>query len=216
MMITADIREKNSLVISELVHLGVSVEFSHLGVGDFILSDELAIERKTIDDFIASIIDKRLLNQLSNLKNNFKKSLLILEGIDEQDIYINKRKIHENAVRGMILSVITDFDVPIIFTKDYKDSAKFLYLLAKKQENPPRETSLKFKKKAFNLSEQQQFFIEGFPGIGPSLSKELLDKFKTIKNIINANSEDLKNIKGLSINKIENVTRIINADYKSS
>lgn len=216
MRIIADKREKNSLVISELVSLGVSVEFNHLEVGDFVISDDIALERKTVNDFISSMLSKRLLKQLSNLKSNYRKPLLIIEGIDEQDLYENNFKIHENSVRGMILSSILDFGVSVIFTKDYNDTAKFLYLLARKQEIPSRETSLKMKRKAANLAEQQQFFVEGFPGIGPSLSKNLLKEFKTIKKIINAEPEELEKIKKLDKNKRENIKRIIETDYKSS
>ena len=216
MKIIVDKREKNSLVISELVELGVQVDFRHLEVADFVLSRDIMIERKTIDDFMNSMMNKRLLSQLSNLKSNCKKPLLIIEGIDEQDLYENGRNIHENAVRGMILSTIFDFGIPVIFTKDYKDSAKFLQVLIKRQEKPSKEISLKFKKKALNLSEQQQFFIEGFPGIGPSLSKKLLSEFKTVKNIINAKENDLEKIKRLDKNKITNMKRIIDFYYKSS
>jgi len=216
MRIIVDKREKNSLVISELVDLGVQVDFNHLEVGDFVLSSDIIVERKTIDDFMSSMMNKRLLNQLSNMKLNCKKPLLIIEGIDEQDLYENGRNIHENAIRGMILSIIFDFGIPIIFTKDYKDSAKFLHLIVKRQEKPDREISLKFKKRAINLSEQQQFFIEGFPGIGPSLSKKLLSEFRTVKNIINADSIDLEKIDRLDKNKISQMKKITDTYYRSS
>ena len=61
--ITADLHEKNSLVAAELVSLGVNVEFKHLKVADYLIGDA-AIERKTISDFISSMINKRLLRQL--------------------------------------------------------------------------------------------------------------------------------------------------------
>ena len=40
---------------------------------------DLAIERKTGHDFLNSIIDKRILNQLITLKENFPLQLLIIE-----------------------------------------------------------------------------------------------------------------------------------------
>ena len=65
--IIVDIREKNSLVASELVSLGCEIEFRHLEVGDYI-SGNTIIERKTYSDFIGSMINKRLLRQLENLQ----------------------------------------------------------------------------------------------------------------------------------------------------
>ena len=61
--VSVDIREKNSLVPSVLGKLGAEVEFSTLKVGDYIVKD-FVIERKTISDFISSMINKRLSKQL--------------------------------------------------------------------------------------------------------------------------------------------------------
>lgn len=190
--IIADRREKNSLVIAELFELGLDVELKHLLVADY-LAGEIAVERKTINDFVSSMLSKRLMMQLIELKQNYPKQLLIIEGIEEQDLYVSHLhpNLHPNSIRGMILSVETDFGIPILFTKDYKDTAIFLKLLATKQ---PKPISLIAKKHAFNVSEQQQMIIESFPGIGPTMAKALLKKFKTIKAIINASEEQLKKI----------------------
>ena len=40
------------------------------------------------------------------------------------------------------------------------------------------------------------YIIEGFPGIGPTTARKLIEKFKTIKNIINASKEELEEILG--------------------
>jgi len=60
MKLIADLHEKNSLVAAELIELGVDVEFKHLKVADYIIGN-VAVERKTISDFISSMINKRLL-----------------------------------------------------------------------------------------------------------------------------------------------------------
>ena len=158
MQIIADKREKNSLVIAELVAQGVSIDLRQLQVADYLISNEIAIERKTVNDFVSSMLTRRLLKQLIDLKENYSKPLLIIEGIEEQDLYISKRhpNLHGNAIRGMILSILLEFGIPIIFTKDYIDTANFLTLLAKRQEKPSKEISLKAKRKAFSLAEQQQ------------------------------------------------------------
>jgi len=131
--ITADHHEKNSLVISELVDLGIDIEMKHLPVADFLVNG-VAIERKTISDFLSSMINKRLVRQLEEIKQ-YPKSLLIIEGIDEQELYndCNHEGINANAIRGFLLSILLGFQVPIIFTKDYADTARFISVLAKKE-----------------------------------------------------------------------------------
>ena len=186
--IIVDIHEKNSLVVSELVSLGADIEFKSLEVGDYIAQDVI-IERKTASDFLSSMISKRLQNQLIGLKQH-EKSILIIENFDERyDTNINT-----NAIRGFIMSVLLNFKVPIIFTEDYQDTAHYLYILGKHKEN--QEISLRAKRHSLNKKQQLQFILEGFPGIGPSKAKKLIEKFKTIKNIINASEQDLQEILG--------------------
>jgi Fanconi anemia group M protein len=214
-MIIIDSREKNSLVISELVEQNISFEFRQLQVADYVIGN-IAIERKTISDFISSMLSKRLLRQLIDL-GQYPKKLLIIEGFDEQELYGDNDKssgINPNAIRGMLLSTVLKFQVPIIFTKDYADTAKFLILLEKRQEKGEKDISLRVRRKTSNIYDQQQMILEGFPGIGPSTAKALLKKFKTIKAIINANEKDLVKAR-LNKNKIAAMKKIIETKYKS-
>ena len=191
--IIIDTREKQSLVASELVHNGCEIKFKQLKVGDYIVKNTL-IERKTVSDFIGSMVSGRLRKQLKNMQK-VKNKILLIEGIDEQELYHPESNINENAIRGFLLSIILNYKIPIIFTKNYEDTAKFLVVLAKKQEKE-RELGINTKPRATSVKEQLQFIIEGFPGIGPKNAKKLLNEFKTIKNIINIPIEDLKKIIG--------------------
>jgi|TARA_Y100000310_G_scaffold342756_1_gene447292 Fanconi anemia group M protein len=187
--IIVDHREKNSLVISELVSLGLEIEFKQLKVADYLVNDT-AIERKTIFDFISSMKNKRLVNQLEEIQQ-YKSRLLIVEGIDEQELYSDSDErigMHPNAIRGFLLSILLKYKVPIIFTQNYEDTAKFISVLSRKKEKEP---SLNVTKKTFNKKELKQFIIESFPGIGPMTAKKLLKKFKTIKEIVDASQEEL-------------------------
>lgn len=205
--IIADHREKNSLVISELIANNIQVEIKNLPVADF-LAGNIAIERKTISDFLNSMINKRLSQQLIELKQ-YPQQLLIIEGIDEHELYndTEKQGIHPNAIRGFLLDILLKYQVPIIFTKDYADTAKFLLVLLKKSgEN---NLSLRAKKKAKTPKEQLQFILEGIPGIGPKTAKKLLKKFKTIKNIINTPADELKKL----IGKKADIFQLLDKNY---
>ena len=193
--IIIDYREKNSLVVSELVSLGLDTELKELKVADYLVKD-IAIERKTVSDFITSMKNRRLLNQLEELKQ-YENRLLIVEGIDEQELYTDSEDwigMHPNAIRGFLLSILLKHKVPIIFTKNYEDTAKFIAVLSKRKTN--NEMPLNIKKKTLDKKEQLQYIIESFPGIGPKTAKKLLSKFKTIKNIINASEEELREVIG--------------------
>ena len=205
--VVIDYRERNSLVISELVSLGMETEIKELKVADYLLKG-VAIERKTVSDFINSMISRRLLRQLEEL-SQYPERLLIIEGIDEQELYTDLEEgvgMHPNSVRGFLLSILLRYKTPIIFTKNYKDTAKFLAVLARRK---PKELPLNVKKKSLNSKEQLQFIIEAFPGIGPKTARKLLKKFKTIKDIINTPLEELKK----EIGKKAEIFRLIDKEY---
>jgi ERCC4-type nuclease len=208
-MIIVDYREKNSLVISELARLNIESNFQELKVADYIVN-EVAIERKTISDFISSMLNKRLFRQLEELQQ-YPNRLLILEGIDEQELYSNDDEeeiqgVHPNAVRGFLLSILLRYKVPIIFSKDAEDTAKFISVILKKKT---KEASLNVSKKSFNKKERLQFILEGFPGIGPKTAQKLLKEFKTLKNIMNTAIEEIEKV----IGKKAEIFRIAGENY---
>jgi len=206
--IIVDFREKNSLLISELISYNIKVEFRQLPVADYIIGD-LAIERKTVSDFISSMINKRLFKQLEEIQQ-YPSKLLMIEGIDEQELYNeNLEGVSSNAIRGFILSILLKYHVPILFTKNYEDSAKFILVLLKKKD---KEHSIHAKKRAQSPSEQLQFILEGFPGIGPSTARKLLEKYHTLKEIINTPLDQLKQ----DIGKKAEVFRLFTENYNSS
>lgn len=210
--VIVDYREKNAMIIPELISMGISVEIKELKVADYLING-VAIERKTVMDFINSMKTGRLTKQLEELKQ-YETRLLIIEGIDEQELYSEATLedgkqigMHPNSIRGFLLSILLNYKTPIIFTKDYSDTAKFFSVLSKKEA---REAPLKVSKKTLDKKEQIQYILEGFPGIGPKTAKKLLKKFGTIKDILNAPEEELKKEIG---KKAENILRIINQKY---
>ncbi len=187
--IVVDTRESQSLISANLIEQKANISHELLEIGDYLINDTI-IERKTFQDFIASIIDKRLIEQLKEMKK-YPNHFLILEGFYYN---YNDFNIHANAIRGMLLSITNDFDIPIIYTENEKDTATFLILTAKRYERKKTENSLRQTKTAKTKEEQKQFIIEGFPGIGPKTAKILLKKFETLDKIFNLNENKLKTI----------------------
>ena len=200
--IVIDTREKQSLIATNLFREKVNVDFEKMDIGDYLIG-EVVVERKTFSDFINSMISKRLQEQLINLKK-YEKNILIIEG------ELKNSKIHENAIKGMVLSIILDFKIPIIFTKDEKDTADFLIRIAKRLEKEKnRDFSIRHLKNQKNITQQKQFILEGFPGIGPSISKRLLEKFGSLKEIFNSDIEKLKDIEKFDENKIKKFKELL-------
>lgn len=208
--IIIDHRELKTPVAKHLYEQ-VQLDTQQLQVGDFILSNEVVVEKKLTKDFTASLLDGRLFTQAVELKRNFTKPLIIIEGNIEE---LYERNISPNAIKAAMISLIMDYQIPIIFSSDPEDTANILTTIAKREQiDNKKEISLRGSKKAFSLAEQQQFLVEGFPSIGPSLAKNLLKHFKSVKNIVNASVEDLQEVEKVGEKKAETIRRIIDGEY---
>lgn len=187
-IVSVDFREKNSLVPSYLLELDYQVNFVSLPVGDYIVNN-VAIERKTVQDLKNSIIDKRIFTQMKELKQ-YPLNLMIIEG-KENVIYEIKEN---NFVLGFILSASLEYDINIIYSNNEKETANYINLLAKKKSKA--NISINPKKISLNLNEQKRYILESFPNIGPSKAKALIEKFGALNNIFNASEEEVKSILG--------------------
>ena len=201
--IIVDTREKQSLIAANLLEKKANIKFEKLEIGDYLIEDTI-IERKTFQDFVGSMINKRLTEQLREIKK-YPKHFLIIEGFHYN---YNKFNTHENAIRGILISIATDFQVPIIYTENEEDTANFLILVAKKYEKPKQQISIRPSKTLKTIEEQKQFILEGFPEIGPIAAQSLLEKFPTLQTIFNATEEQLKQI-GLDDNKIKKFLKLL-------
>ena len=96
-----------------LLQSGINVERKQISPGDYVLSDEYAIERKTINDFFSSLFSGRLFEQVERLKNTYRKPLLLLEGDLSEGLQDRK---NTRAFWGALLRIEMDWEVPVITT----------------------------------------------------------------------------------------------------
>jgi len=199
--IIVDIHEKNSFILANLIESGAETEVKSLEIGDYIIGD-IIIERKTMQDFISSMLSRRLLEQLKNM-TQYENKLLIIEGKNR-----NETNINPNAIKGMILSISLGCKIPVISTENEKETADYLFLLAKQKAKQKAEISL-HSRIPKTKSEQKKYILESFQGIGPLTAEKLLKKFGTIKNIISTNQEELEK----EIGKKAEIFKIIDENY---
>lgn len=147
----------------------LTIEQKELHIGDYQISEDIIFERKTWDDLYSSIIAGRLFNQLKDLKNNFKKPCIILEGTPGE---LHSGQI--NVVRSVLLSIALGFQVPIIPTIDDIETAQTIGRAVERLNRPSnRVIPLQHRPKPKDPLEQEQFIWESFPMIGPVLARDL-------------------------------------------
>ncbi|MCF7866522.1 DEAD/DEAH box helicase [Candidatus Woesearchaeota archaeon] len=208
--IKVDYREKGSQVIKELLDLKVNINLESMQLGDYQLSEHVIVEYKTVKDFVDSIIDGRLLSQAKELKQ-FYKPLIIIEGTD--DIY-SQRRIHPNAIRGMLAALTIGLRIPLIQTRNAKDTAGLLRQIAKREQSTDEKDWQMHTTKPINDKEIQEYIISSIPDIGPRLAPALLKHFKTIKAIANASLEELQEVELIGKIKAKKIKELMDKEYE--
>jgi len=213
-LIYADKMERSK--ISDILKnkFGCTIEEKKLEVADYLLSDEVAIERKTTDDFISSIVDGRLFKQMSDMKNNFEKPVLIIEG---DSIFDSKRKIHPNAILGAIASIAIDFSIPMLWAKNQIETADLLYAIAKREQlENNKSVCIRGKRKTRSMNQQQEFLIAGLPKISTTTAKKLLKHFSTPESIFNADENELQKVSGIGKELAKKIREMLEKEYEKS
>ncbi len=207
--IVADYREKNSQPLKILADRGFTIELSKLEVGDYLLSSDVVVEYKTVQDFVDSIIDGRLLGQAKNLKQ-YPRPLIIVQGME--DIY-GVRKISHKAIQGMIAAITVSYGIPLLQTKNSKETADILEVISERENASGITPFTAHSAKPLTKKEQQEYIVASLPGIGGTLNKPLLKEFKTIKRIINADEEELKKVELIGPKKAKTLKELFEEEW---
>ena len=134
--------------------------------------------------------------------------ILIIEG---ENLF--SRGFHENSIYGALASIISDYKIPVIFTRDSRETAKLLEFLIKREYSPREEVAIR-KKKPMSDVERQRYIIESLPNVSATLSKRLLKHFKSIKNVVNAEIGELIQVKEIGRKTAEEIYYIVNKKYQ--
>lgn len=208
--IIVDHREYRSNVIRNLALKGVSIEPQQLDIGDYVLSSRIGVERKSVDDFLESLIDGKLFKQIAQLRDTYSRPMLILEG----ENLLTKRNINHNAIFGSLASITVDYGIPVLNTKDSQETADLLNIIAKReQREEKKEIAVRGEKTLMSIKERQQFIIEGLPNVSAVIAKRLLTHFGSIKDIANATEEELMKIRGIGKNIASDIIKLLNTNY---
>ena len=208
--IVIDERERKSGIPKLLRAIGVNVEVKTLPIGDYIVSHETVVERKSIHDFISSIFDGRLFDQCNRLKEHFKFPIILLEGnVDEIE------SITENPLvfYGALSTIAVDFKIPVIPTPNASHTAKLLVSLSSRKESI-KGPLLKKIKKSNDIQKQQLIVLCSLPGIGEKTAIRMLEKFGTPLKALSSSTKDLAKIPGLGESRAKKIKKMLQEKSK--
>jgi len=208
-LIYVDCRETIG-IIENLRNLGARVEVKSLDAGDFILSGDVVVERKTIDDFTKSIMDGRLFKQIIAMRDAYRRPIMILQGELRDAVGIG-----ESAFFGAIASIVSDFQVPIIISHDEEETSKMIYHIARREQMEiKKEVRVREGKKPFSIDEIQRYIVSGIPSIDAILADRLLKELGSVERVFTASEEELKRVKGIGDKLAKRIRELSKAKYE--
>jgi len=212
--IIVDCREASTAakIVKGLIERGVKVKTATLEKGDYILSDQCAVERKTVTDFVYTLTRRYLFEQLFRLKDAYPKSLILLEGY--LPIIYKFSHIQPAAIWGAMFNLAKN-GVALVNTSSYKETIDFLYVAARQEQlAEKRIPTVHPFKKTDTLSDAQVFLVASLPNIGREKATAILKTYQTPLNALINVDDWSKTVHGLGPVISNKVKEVLNTPYK--
>jgi Fanconi anemia group M protein len=211
--IIVDSREASSAakIVKGLVERGVNVRNETLEKGDYILSDECAVERKTVNDFVYTLTRRYLFEQLFRLKDVYPNSIILLEGY--LPIIYKFSRIQPAAVWGALFNLAKN-GIAIINTASQKETIDFLHAAARQEQIIEKRTpTVHAFKKCETLTDSQVYFVASLPNIGREKALTLLKSYQTPLNALINVDDWSKTVHGLGPVISNKVKEVLNQPF---
>jgi len=202
--IISNYREKPSGIPGLLSQDGAEISIAQLKTGDYIINQELVVERKSAEDFIQSLVSNRLFAQCARLVKSGLRPFLLLEG----DPFQTAHRIDPQAVKGALLSVIASWQIPVIHSKNHEDSTDILLMLGRQSLQHIQVVRLNSYKPK-RIKNQRLRFLQGLPLTGPVLALRLYEHFRSIERIVNADEKELRTVEGIGKKAAEKIREFV-------
>ena len=197
-----------------LAEMGIAVlpiEEDEGNVDRYILGKRLAVERRTGGGFLKGIMEKTLFTSAIYLREHFAIPVLIIEG----KVNYEYSMFDPQAVRGALTAMMLEYGINVLCTADVAETVELIAMMARQEQIGIPEISLIPKRKAGDLPDMQRRVVEMLPGCGMVMARELLQRFATVKGIMNATVEELREVRGIGARKAAQMHKVLNAEYES-
>ena len=229
MELIIDSRENSdfsSEVISTANRINVLNKKEFLEIGDYVIGDA-CFEAKSAQDFLQSIMNKRIWTQVDNMDKNYNNSFVVVYGTAEKAVvkvmkYIKldsnqSRQQMKNKLmlqfRGAIGRLRLDYGINVIWRDTVEDAAEELVTLAKMipvQRNIITPTTLK----RVATHDVRVDMLTTIKGISNTKAEELLKEYGCIMEIGDCKPSEITIIKGIGKTVADRILNILNSEEK--
>lgn len=217
-----DSRETSSLyeyVESEASRLNILTEKQWLEIGDYVYSD-VCFEAKSTIDFLQSIINGRLWNQIDNMDRHFEHSIVIIHGSLHQAMvypkYV-KMQISEELLRnkfyGGIGKITLDTDCKLFWVEGPQKASKIITTICKMR--PIKRDIIKPQLlKRITTEDLRADMLCTINGVSEKKAKRLLTVFGSIMELGDTPAEEMAYIDGIGTTIGQRIIDTLNSEEK--
>ena len=184
-----DHRERACGLPGLLLLAGVEIVEAQLGVGDYLVSERLCIERKSSEDFVASLKDGRLFDQADRLNAAYERAVIVIEG---------KPRMRRNTVDGALASLIRR-GLSVITVRELDQSASLITRMAIQEARAgvcaPRRVKTKRPERLHD--EVSEDLLASLPGVSIGRARALLTRYGSLSEIACRSSAELAEVDGI-------------------
>lgn len=218
--VVVDVREFRSSLPSLLHGRSMVIVPCMLTVGDYILSPNICVERKSVNDLISSFKDGRLYNQAETMLQHYQNPMLLIE-FDQNKSFtlepfadlsgslssVAPTNVSSDLQSKLVLLTLAFPKMRIIWSSSpYQTAEIFESLKAQEHEPDPiaavragldRDTQVE--DQAFNQEPQEMLAI--VPGVTPQNIKNIVLEAENIREVANMSVGDLEPLVGKSVGR---------------
>ena len=220
-MITIDSREDSQLS-KIVIHLAekakIDIEKKWLEIGDYIVGD-CCIEAKSAADFLASVRNKRIFNQLDNMDRTYNKNIILIYGtLDDAMEYLYRTKYNSMSWRtklkkmfvGALTSIALHTDVKPVWVDNYRTAA---HIILATTEHINKDLIIhKELPKKIKTDDVRVDVLTEIQGVSVEKAKALLKTFGSIVEISMSSVDDIIKHKGIGKVTATSILKALNSE----
>ncbi len=193
----------------------VHIEMTPLHMGDYDVGGDprRVFERKTGGDFLSSLTQGRLFEQLTALLASDFAPILLLEG---DPLRVSHSQMRPESIRGALTYITAILHVPILPSSGPADSAHLLYAAAKQCQIGYATPGPAVGRRGASLTKQQMQIVLSLPGIGPVTARALCARFGSLHDLLNADGATLATVPGISPARATALEHLLHAALPTS
>ncbi|XP_016051705.1 PREDICTED: DNA repair endonuclease XPF [Miniopterus natalensis] len=210
--IVVDMREFRSELPSLIHRRGIDIEPVTLEVGDYILTPEMCVERKSISDLIGSLNNGRLYSQCISMSRYYKRPVLLIEFDPSKPFSLIARgafhqEISSNDISSKLTLLTLHFPrLRILWCPSPHATAELFEELKQNKPQPDAATAMAVTADSESLPESEKYnpgpqdFLLKMPGVNAKNCRSLMNHVKNIAELASLSQEELAGVLGNAAN----------------